>query len=83
MNITLMGTNPRYRGMGYGSRLIEYLFDHARQLRFCTVEVFTVPPGKKPAYHSTVAFYQKHGFVIEKEYQELWECGAVRLIKKL
>ena len=47
LQITLMGTDPVYRGKGYGAKLIEYLFDHARKLGFRQIELFTVPPDKK------------------------------------
>lgn len=81
--ITLMGTDPSVRGQGHGSRLMEALFDHARGLGFGDIVVQTVPPSAKPCYAATVGFYQKHGFVIEREYTELWQTGALQLRKKL
>lgn len=81
--ITLMGTDPSLRGQGHGSKLMEVLFDHARSLGFGGIVAQTVPPSAKPCYAATVGFYEKHGFVIEKEYTELWETGALQLRKKL
>lgn len=81
--ITLMGTTPDMRGQGHGSRLMEALSAHARALGFGDVVVQTVPPSAKPCYEATVRFYQKHGFVIEKEYADLWQTGALQLRKKL
>lgn len=81
--ITLMGTDPSVRGQGHGSRLMRALFDHARELGFADIVVQTVPPSAKPGYAATVRFYQEHGFVIEKEYKELWETGALELRKRL
>lgn len=81
--ITLMGTDPNIRGKGFGSRLMEALFDHARSLGFPDVFLWTVPPSVDPRRVATLAFYEKHGFVIEKEYKELWQNGALQLRKRL
>lgn len=81
--ITLMGTDPTIRGGGYGSKLMEALFDHSRKLGFRDVFLWTVPPSVEPRRAATVGFYQKHGFVIEKEYKELWDHGALQLRKIL
>lgn len=81
--ITLMGTDPGFRRQGLGSKLIEALFDHARSLGFPDVFLWTVPPSVDPRRAATVGFYEKHGFVIEKEYKELWQNGALQLRKKL
>lgn len=83
LNITLMGTQPADRGRGYGSILLERFFDHARTLGYERVVAMTVPPDIKPAYAATVQFYQQHGFVITRRYNELWESGAIELARVL
>ena len=83
LNITLMGTHPAHRGHGYGSILMERFFDHARALGYDRVVAMTVPPDTKPAYAATVRFYQRHGFVIARRYNELWESGALELVRAL
>jgi len=83
INILYMGTNPDYRGKGYGSMLMEYLFDYGKKLGFTEFEALTVPPESKPSYKATVEFYQRHGFVVEKYYTELWQSGALKLVKRL
>lgn len=81
--VTLMGTDPGARGKGYGSKVMEALFDHARGLGFRDVFLWTVPPSVDQRRTATLGFYQKHGFVIEKEYKELWQNGALQLRKML
>lgn len=83
LQITLMGVHPAARGHGYGSRLMDSFLDHARSLGYERVVAMTVPPEANPAYRETLAFYQKHGFVITKRYRELWENGAIELVKML
>lgn len=83
INNSLMGTHPDHRGRGYGSLLMNHLFKYVKSLGFDWVVAFTVPPETKPSYQSTVKFYQKLGFKIKKLYTELWESGAVELVKEL
>ena len=83
LQILLMGVHPDDRGRGYGSLLMEHLLQHAQALGFAEVVAMTVPAEVKPAYQATIAFYQKHGFVARKRYQELWEDGALELVKTL
>jgi ribosomal protein S18 acetylase RimI-like enzyme len=83
INISLMGTHPDFRGEGYGSILMNHLFIYVKKIGFNRVVAFTVPPDTKPSYESTVKFYGKHGFEIKKHYTELWESGAIELVKEL
>lgn len=83
LEITLMGTDPAVRGRGYGSMLMERLFEDARNLGFTQVVAMTVPPDRKPSYSKTVAFYESHGFVVVRRYNDLWEVGALELVKDL
>lgn len=83
LQITLMGTHPQQRGRGFGSQLIAHFFQHARNLGFARVVAMTVPPEVKPAYQATLAFYLRQGFVETRRYRELWENGAVELVKTL
>ncbi len=83
LNITLMGTDPAERGHGAGSRLMTHFFEHAKGLGYDQIIAMTVPPDVKPVYAPTVRFYEKHGFVLNRRYDELWESGAIELIKNL
>lgn len=80
-HITLMATRRNYCGSGYGKLLMQYFVNHVTDLGFDSIELFTVLPQSKPVYFSTVAFYQKNGFKIEKEYPDLWESGAIKMRK--
>jgi GNAT superfamily N-acetyltransferase len=83
INISIMGTHPNYRGKGLGTIIINYFFTYIKNLGFEYIKVFTVPPEVKISYVETVNFYEKNGFKIEKRYTELWENGAIELIKNL
>lgn len=83
INITLMGTHPDLRGRGYGSRVMDFFAQHVKNLGFNRIVAMTVPPEVKPAYRATLGFYLKHGFVITRQFHELWENGALELVKTL
>jgi GNAT superfamily N-acetyltransferase len=83
IQISLMGTRLESMGKGYGSKLMKEFFRHIKTLGFDRIMVYTVPPDKKPAYMSTLSFYQKHGFRITRRYEELWESGAIQLVYDL
>ncbi|MCU0523124.1 MAG: GNAT family N-acetyltransferase [Anaerolineae bacterium] len=83
IEVTLMGIDPACRARGYGSMLMDRLFEHARKLGFTQVVAMTVPPDRKPTYAATVAFYESHGFAVTRRYDELWEDGALELVKDL
>lgn len=83
INITLLGTHPDFRAQGLGSILMNHLFEHVKRLGFDRVVAFTVPPDVKPSYTPTVQFYQKHGFTLRKRYDNLWESGAIELVREL
>ena len=83
MEIILFGTRVELQGQGLGSRLIEHFFEYGRGLGFITATVMTVPEDVKPVYGPTIRFYEKHGFVIRKRSNVLWENGALLLFKNL
>lgn len=83
INISIMGTHPDYRGKGLGTVIINYFFKYVKSLGFEYIKVFTVPPDVKISYNETINFYEKNGFKVEKRYTELWENGAIELIKSL
>jgi ribosomal protein S18 acetylase RimI-like enzyme len=83
MYISLMGTQSEFQGKGLGSRLMEQFLQHARGLGFQNAAVMTIPEDVKPIYGPTIRFYEKHGFKIAKRTNEIWENGALLLIKKL
>ena len=63
------------------AKLILHLVSYLTELGFNRIELLTVPPEAKPVYQNTVAFYESVGFKIEKVYSQLWESGAVKMIK--
>jgi ribosomal protein S18 acetylase RimI-like enzyme len=83
IQITLIGVHPAYHRQGYGSCILDAFFQHVKSLGFERVIAFTVPPEVNPAYRATLGFYQKHGFTINRYYRELWENGALELVKIL
>jgi ribosomal protein S18 acetylase RimI-like enzyme len=83
IQISLMGTRLDSMGKGYGSMLMKEFCEHIRRMGFNRIMVYTVPPDKKSAYASTLSFYQKHGFRIVRRYDELWESGALQLVREL
>lgn len=83
IQLSLMGTRLDSRAKGFGSILINAFFDHIKSLGFNRIMVYTVPPDKKPAYSATLRFYQNHGFTITRRFEELWESGAIQLVKVL
>ena len=83
IHITLMGTRPDLMGMGLGSTLLEGFFNHVKGLGFDRIITYTVPPDKKPVYSNTLRFYERHGFTLARRFDELWEAGALQMIKNL
>jgi GNAT superfamily N-acetyltransferase len=84
INLSLVGVRLEARGKGYGSKLMEHLTEHVRQLGFKQIDVWTFLPEQKPCYEATVAFYQKHGFGIDRIVGGLWDTGpALKLVKRL
>ena len=62
LELTRMYVDASRRGMGYGRRLIEHVYTHAR--KNSVREVFlTTPSVNAPA----IGFYRRLGFVIERE----------------
>ncbi|MDF2542411.1 MAG: Acetyltransferase domain [Herbinix sp.] len=80
-HITLMATQRESCGKGYGKELMKHFVIYLTELGFNRIELFTVPPDTKPIYKNTVAFYERMGFEIEKVYSQLWETGALKMIK--
>ncbi len=83
IQLSLMGTRLESRKKGFGSILITNFCEHIDSIGFRQIMVYTVPPDKKPAYSETLHFYQKHGFRITRRFEELWESGAIQLVKDL
>jgi len=83
INISLMGTAPNFRGKGLGTIIMNYFITYVRSLGFEEIKLFTVPPDAKSSYKETIGFYEKNGFKIVKRYTELWENGAIELVKNL
>jgi ribosomal protein S18 acetylase RimI-like enzyme len=83
IQLSLMGTRVESRAKGFGSILINKFCEHIQNLGFDRIMVYTVPPDRKPAYAATLRFYQKHGFRITRRFEELWDSGAIQLVKDL
>lgn len=84
INLSIAGTRLSERGRGYCSRLMEHLVGHVSGLGFTRMEVFTVSPEQKPCYRETIRFYEKHGFVFEREYRDIWKSGpALKFVRNL
>jgi ribosomal protein S18 acetylase RimI-like enzyme len=83
IQLSLMGTRLASRTKGFGSILIDKFCEHIKSIGFNRIMVYTVPPDKKPAYSATLSFYQKHGFRITRRFDELWDSGAIQLVKDL
>ena len=83
IQLSLMGTRLESRTKGFGSILMNRFCEHIKSMGFNRIMVYTVPPDKKPAYAATLSFYQKHGFRITRRFEELWESGAIQLVKDL
>ena len=83
LHISLFATHPDYRNQGWGTILLNQFCDHARQLGFAKIALFTVPPDTKPAYEDTVRFYQERGFTLTKRISNLWDSGAIELVRSL
>jgi len=83
IQLSLMGTRLESRAKGFGSILINKFGEHIKSIGFNRIMVYTVPPDRKPAYSATLSFYQKHGFRITRRFEELWESGAIQLVKDL
>jgi ribosomal protein S18 acetylase RimI-like enzyme len=83
IQVSLMGTRLASRTKGFGSILMDKFSEHIKSIGFNRIMVYTVPPDKKPAYSATLRFYQKHGFRITRRFNELWDCGAIQLVKDL
>ena len=83
IQLSLMGTRLEARGQGFGSILLDTFCEHIKNIGFNRIMVYTVPPDTKPAYSATLDFYQKHGFKITRRFEELWESGAIQLVKDL
>ena len=83
IQLSLMGTRLASRLKGFGSILINKFSDHIKSIGFSRIMVYTVPPDNKPAYLATLRFYQKHGFRITRRFDELWDSGALQLVKDL
>ena len=81
IHITLFATEYDDRNKGYGSFLYNYFENYCVKNGFKKFSVNTVPEEVNKNYHSTIKFYEKHGFRITKIYKELWENGAVIMEK--
>jgi ribosomal protein S18 acetylase RimI-like enzyme len=81
IHITLFATDYDDRNKGYGSFLYNHFENYCIKNGFKKFSVNTVPEEVNKNYHSTIKFYEKHGYKIVRIYKELWENGAVTMEK--
>ena len=79
IHITMMLTDRFCVGKGYGTKLMSEFVKHVGEYGIKSIELYTFSPQTRPVYSSTVAFYEKNGFKIMKEHNDLWESGTVTL----
>jgi GNAT superfamily N-acetyltransferase len=78
---TIFATNYVDRNKGYGSILYNAFEKYCVKNGFKKFLIQTVPEEVNKNYHSTIKFYEKHGYKITKRYTELWESGAIEMEK--
>ena len=81
ITITLFATNCEDRNKGFGSILYNSFEKYCVKKGFRKFQLQTKPPDIIENYHSTVKFYEKHGYRIKKIYKEFWENGAIQMEK--
>lgn len=82
-HITLIATKRDWAGKGYGKALIKKFIEYIDSIGFHRIELYTVMPESKSIYVNTVSFYEGVGFKIEKVYSQLWESGAIKMVRTL
>jgi ribosomal protein S18 acetylase RimI-like enzyme len=83
ITITLIATRYKNRNKGYGTILYKYFEKEMIKNGFKHFLVQTVPEEANANFHDTIEFYKKQGYKINKLYKELWENGALELIKEI
>jgi GNAT superfamily N-acetyltransferase len=83
ITITLIATRYKNRNKGYGTILYKYFEKEMIKNGFKHFLVQTVPEEANTNFHDTIEFYKKQGYKINKLYKELWENGALELIKEI
>jgi Acetyltransferases len=79
IHITMMLTDCRCAGKGYGTKLMTEFEKHVSKYGIQSIELYTFSPETRPVYSSTIEFYEKNGFKIVGKHKDLWEKGAVTL----
>ena len=79
LHITLMATKRDYNNKGYGKLLMKHFVAYASELGINSIELFTFSKQTKPINISTINFYEKVGFKIEKVCKDLWGNGTIVL----
>ena len=81
-HITAMATRKDMRGKGYGKRLMEFFTEHVSRLGFRGIEVMAWSEKTRPECVPTQGFYRSSGFVIKREYADLWAPGMITVKMK-
>ncbi|MEM3617633.1 MAG: GNAT family N-acetyltransferase [Candidatus Bathyarchaeia archaeon] len=61
LELVLLGTLPSYQRQGYGRKMLRFLYELAKKEGFKGITL--VADKNTPAFH----FYQKEGFIVDKE----------------
>jgi len=79
IHITMMLTDRRFAGKGYGTKLMTEFEKHVSEYGIRSIELYTFSHETRPVYLQTISFYEKSGFKIIKEHKDLWEKGTSTL----
>ena len=83
ITITLMATRYEDRNKGYGTILYKHFERSMIRKGFRRFLVQTVPEESNKNFHDTIEFYKRQDYKTNKMYKELWEDGALELIKEI
>ncbi len=74
LDMFVLGTKKKYHGLGYGTKLQEYVFEYALKHNYKYCMVLTLSKAHKDkGYALTRDFYHKMGFVDVYESNKIWD----------
>ena len=79
LHITLMATKRAYSNMGYGKLLMQHFVNYASEFGINSIELYTCSQQTKPINISTIRFYEKAGFLVDRVCKDLWDVGTTIL----
>lgn len=78
--LSWFGVLDRMQGRGVGSVLLRHLEAELRARGVRRIELSTVPADHEAAFAATNAFYQRHGFTIERRDDDFYAFGRPRVL---